>query len=90
LAIRAASPTLYERTCSHLFAVVLRIHRDRAEAEDVLQEFMSMFGSRELLRCRRAATLTWLTSIARNRAIDSLRRGQTRPQAQLFGTADGA
>ena len=35
---RAAFATLYERTSSHLFAVVLRINRDRAQAEDILQE----------------------------------------------------
>jgi len=31
---RAAFATLYERTSSHLFAVVLRINRDRAQAEE--------------------------------------------------------
>ena len=35
---RAAFATLYERTSSHLLAVVLRINRDRAQAEDILQE----------------------------------------------------
>jgi RNA polymerase sigma-70 factor (ECF subfamily) len=34
--------------------------------------------------------LTWLTSIARNRAIDSLRRNQTRPQIQGSGAFDRA
>jgi len=33
---RAAFATLYERTSTHLFAVVLRINRDRAQAEDIL------------------------------------------------------
>ena len=88
---RAALATLYERTCSHLFAVVLRIHRDRAEAEDVLQEvYVNVWKSASSFDAARSQPLTWLTSIARNRAIDSLRRGQTRPQAQLFGIADGA
>src|SRR5450432_4545779 len=35
---RAAFATLYERTSSHLFAVVLGINRDRPQAEDILQE----------------------------------------------------
>ena len=35
---RKAFATLYERTSAHLFAVVLRIQRDRAQAEDILQE----------------------------------------------------
>ena len=45
---RAAFSTLYERTSSHLFAVVLRINRDRAQAEDTLQE-----GVRQRLACRK-------------------------------------
>ena len=35
---RAAFARLYERTSGHLFAVLLRIQRDRAQAEDLLQE----------------------------------------------------
>ena len=35
---RAAFATLYERTSAHLLGVVLRIQRDRAQAEDILQE----------------------------------------------------
>jgi RNA polymerase sigma-70 factor (ECF subfamily) len=35
---RAAFARLYQRTSGHLFAVVLRIQRDRAVAEDLLQE----------------------------------------------------
>ena len=35
---RAAFAALYQATSAHLFAVVLRINRDRAQAEDVLQE----------------------------------------------------
>jgi RNA polymerase sigma-70 factor (ECF subfamily) len=88
---RAALGALYERTSSHLFAVVLRINRDRAEAEDILQEvYVNVWRAASSFDVARSQPLTWLTSVARNRAIDSLRRGQTRPQTQLFGTSDGA
>ena len=78
---RAAFATLYERTCSHLLAVVLRINRDRAQAEDVLQEvYVNVWRAAQSFDAAQSQPLTWLTSIARNRAIDSLRRSQTQPQ----------
>ncbi len=78
---RAAFATLYERTSSHLFAVVLRINRDRGQAEDILQEvFVSVWRSAQGFDAAQSQPLTWLTRIARNRAIDSLRRAQTQPQ----------
>lgn len=78
---RAAFATLYERTSSHLFAVVLRINRDRAQAEDVLQEvYVNVWRAASGFDAAQSQPLTWLTSIARNRAIDSLRRAQTQPQ----------
>ena len=78
---RAAFATLYERTSSHLFAVVLRINRDRAQAEDILQEvYLSVWRAAVGFSAAQSQPMTWLTSIARNRAIDSLRRAQSRPQ----------
>jgi len=78
---RAAFATLYERTSSHLFAVVLRINRDRAQAEDILQEvYVNVWRAASSFDAAQSQPLTWLTSIARNRAIDSLRRVQTQPQ----------
>ena len=78
---RAAFATLYERTSSHLLAVVLRINRDRAQAEDILQEvYVNVWRAASSFDAAQSQPLTWLTSIARNRAIDSLRRLQTQPQ----------
>jgi RNA polymerase sigma factor (sigma-70 family) len=78
---RAAFGQLYERTSGHLFAVVLRIQRDRALAEDLLQEvFVAVWKSAASFDAARSQPLTWLTHVARNRAIDSLRRSQTQPQ----------
>ncbi len=80
---RAAFATLYQRTSAHLFAVVLRINRDRAQAEDILQEvYVNVWRSAQGFDAAQSQPLTWLTSIARNRAIDSLRRAQTQPQTQ--------
>jgi RNA polymerase sigma factor (sigma-70 family) len=85
---RAAFATLYERTSSHLFAVVLRINRDRAQAEDILQEvYVNVWRAASSFDAAQSQPLTWLTSIARNRAIDSLRRGQTQPQLRTVSPA---
>lgn len=78
---RAAFAQLYDRTSGHLFAVLLRVQRDRALAEDLLQEvYVSVWRAAGGFDAARSQPLTWLTSIARNRAIDSLRRSQTQPQ----------
>lgn len=88
---RAAFATLYERTSSHLFAVVLRINRDKAQAEDILQEvYVNVWRAASSFDAAQSQPLTWLTSIARNRAIDSLRRASTQPQLRTLGpAADG-
>lgn len=78
---RAAFGRLYQRTSGHLLAVVLRIQRDRALAEDLLQEvYVSVWKAAGGFDAARSQPLTWLTHIARNRAIDSLRRARTQPQ----------
>ena len=86
---RAAFATLYQQTSSHLFAVVLRINRDRSQAEDVLQEvYVNVWRAASSFDAAQSQPLTWLTSIARNRAIDGLRRAQTQPQVQHISTSD--
>jgi RNA polymerase sigma factor (sigma-70 family) len=80
---RVAFATLYQQTSSHLLGVVMRINRDRAQAEDVLQEvYVNVWRAAKTFDAAQSQPLTWLTSIARNRAIDSLRRSHTQPQVQ--------
>lgn len=77
---RAAFARLYERTSSHLLGQILRIRHDRAASEDILQEvYINVWRAAGAFDARIAQPMTWLASIARNRAIDSLRRGQTQP-----------
>ncbi|MCE2916200.1 MAG: sigma-70 family RNA polymerase sigma factor [Rubrivivax sp.] len=88
---RAAFARLYELSSGHLFAVVLRIQRDRTLAEDLLQEvYIAVWKAAGNFDAARSQPLTWLTHIARNRAIDSLRRAQTQPQLQTshLGSAE--
>jgi RNA polymerase sigma-70 factor (ECF subfamily) len=75
---RAAFAALYKAVSAQLLGVILRIQRDRAQAEDVLQEiFVTIWRAAQGFDAARAQPMTWLTSIARNRAIDSLRRNKT-------------
>jgi RNA polymerase sigma-70 factor (ECF subfamily) len=87
---RQAFGRLYERSAGHLLAVVLRIQRDRALAEDLLQEvYVKVWKAAAGFDAARAQPMTWLTSIARNRAIDSLRRQATQPALSAAAVGDG-
>ena len=75
---RAAFAALYKLASAHLFGVILRINPDRAQAEDLLQDiFVNIWRAAQGFDAARAQPMTWLTSIARNKAIDSLRRRKT-------------
>jgi RNA polymerase sigma-70 factor (ECF subfamily) len=71
---RAALRQLYEATSAKLFAVCLRILSDRQESEDVLQEvYVTIWRRADRFDVGRASVMTWVSTIARNRAIDRLR-----------------
>ena len=82
---RGAFGVLYRRTSAHLLGIVLRIQRDRALAEEVLQEvYVNVWRAAGGYEAGLGQPWTWLTSVARHRAIDSLRRRQAEP-ATLAG-----
>lgn len=71
---QAALAELYDRHCRLLFTLILRILRDRAEAEDVLQEvFVRVWDRADGYDASLGAPAAWLARISRNRAIDRLR-----------------
>ena len=71
---RDALRALYEATASKLFGVCLRILRDREESEDVLQDvYVTIWRRADRFDPARASVTTWISTIARNRAIDRLR-----------------
>ncbi len=77
---RQAFEALYRGTSAQLFGIVLRINGERAQAEEVLQEvFVTVWRVAASFDQRQGQVMTWLTSIARNRAIDSLRRRASEP-----------
>jgi RNA polymerase sigma-70 factor (ECF subfamily) len=71
---RAALAAVYRRSSAKLFGVCLRILGERSEAEDVLQEvYLPVWQRAAAFDPARASPMTWLITIARNRAIDRLR-----------------
>ena len=71
---RGALRQLYQATSAKLFGVTLRILSDREEAEDVLQEvYVTIWRRADRFDAGRASVMTWISTIARNRAIDRLR-----------------
>jgi RNA polymerase sigma factor (sigma-70 family) len=75
LSDQQAFAELYRLTSSHLYAVALRILRESAAAEEVLQEsFVNIWHHAGSYVAAKSQPLTWLTSIVRNRCLDHLRR----------------
>lgn len=75
LADQAAFEQLYRLTSSHLYGVAMRILRESAAAEEVLQEsFVNVWHHAGSYVAARSQPLTWLTSIVRNRCLDRLRK----------------
>ena len=71
----AALAELYDLTSPKLFGVILRIQRDRSLAEDILQDaYLRIWRAAGSYDPEAGRPLAWLCTIARNRAIDGLRR----------------
>ena len=68
---RAAFAEVYRLTARKLFGICLRICGTRQAAEDVLQEiYLTIWRRAGAYDPGRASPITWLATIARNRAID--------------------
>lgn len=71
---RRAFRGLYGSSNAKLFAICLRILRDRAEAEEALQEiYVKVWRRAARYSSERAGAMAWLSAIARNHAIDRVR-----------------
>ena len=70
-----AMASLYDRYSRLVYSVALRVLREPATAEDVLQEvFMQLWRTPDSFIAARGNLGSWLAVVARNRSIDALRR----------------
>lgn len=81
---RLAFQQVYRLTSAKLFGICVRICGDRQAAEDVLHEvYLSVWKRAGGYEPGRASPITWLATIARNRAIDWRRSAAGRPATSL-------
>ena len=79
---------LYERCFTRVYGYVASLLRDRSAAEDVTaQAFERAYRKRSSYRAGRGTAEAWLFGIARNAALDELRRRKR--QRQLEARARG-
>ena len=79
---QAAMAQIYDRYSPIVYSVALRVLGETAAAEDVLQEiFLQLWRNPSSFDASRGNLAPWLAVIARNRALDMLRK--RRPQTEI-------
>jgi RNA polymerase sigma-70 factor (ECF subfamily) len=72
---KSAFAKLYGLTSRKLFGIALRILRDRAAAEDIVQEvYVRIWRNAASFDLTVASPIAWMSSIVRHCAIDTLRK----------------
>ncbi len=80
----SAYQTFYKKYSGLIFASISNVLTDHHDREDVMQEVLvQLWNKAYLYEPRKGRPLTWLTTLARNRAIDRIRSKQRR--ARLNG-----
>lgn len=86
---RAAFEELYRRTSAKLLGVCLRILPGQTEAEEALQDtYLSVWRRAGTFDAAQGSAMTWLMTIARNRAVDRLRGTAKRVSAPIEAADD--
>jgi RNA polymerase sigma-70 factor, ECF subfamily len=85
---RGAFDLLYRHTSAKLFGVCLRVLKDRAEAEEALQEvYVKIWTKADRFAVSDLSPISWLVAIARNHSIDRI-RARRAASADLDEAAD--
>jgi RNA polymerase sigma-70 factor, ECF subfamily len=91
---RTAFAPLYHATSAKLFGVALRILKRRDLAEDILQEvYVKIWDKAQDFDPAKASPITWMATIARNRALDEVRKRtpiSIEETPEVLTMADGA
>ncbi len=78
----AAFEELYDRYAPAVLGMLVKMLQDRPLAEEVLQEsFWRVWEKAHSFSEERGSFRTWIFSIAKRQAIDTIRRQKVRPQA---------
>lgn len=76
-----ALTALYDRYNRLVFSLAFNIVGDQATAEEItLDVFSRVWEKADTYQANQAKVTTWLTSIARHRSIDLVRRRRSRPE----------
>lgn len=74
---RQAFSALYAATSAKLYGIILRISRRRDVADELLQEvYVQIWERAGYYDANKGSPITWMVTIARNRALDEVRRKQ--------------
>jgi RNA polymerase sigma-70 factor (ECF subfamily) len=75
---------LYDLTAPRVFGLVLRVLRDRAQAEEVTQEvYMQVWRAASDYDPERGSPLAWLLTVAHRRAVDRVRSAQSQSKREV-------
>jgi RNA polymerase sigma-70 factor (ECF subfamily) len=68
---------VYDASADRLFGLVLRVIRDRAQAEEVLQDaFLDIWRQSARFDEERGSALSWMMTIAHRKAVDRVRSAE--------------
>lgn len=80
-----AMAAFFDRYSKMVYSVALRVLNDSGEAEDVMQEiFIQIWQNPAKFSAERGSMGGWLVVVARNRAIDKLRRRKPSDPVEMF------